>query len=59
MSKIRATWLLQEQLAKEHQQSVTELHELSRQLVDCVEEIQKFNRFTVKAREWSRTDLVN
>lgn len=59
MGKIRATNVATDPLAEEHQQLVNEMRELSRELRDCIEEMQSVLSFTTKLRGWPKPDSVN
>jgi hypothetical protein len=59
MGKIRATKVATDPLAEEHQQLVNEMRELSRELRDCIEEVQRALFFTTKLEGWSKADPVN
>ncbi len=59
MNKIRATNVVKDELAEEHQQLVSEMRALSRELRNFVEEMQRVISFTTRLRQWSGTDSVN
>lgn len=58
MNKIRASNVIKNQLAEEDQELVSDLRELSRQLRDFVDEMEK-GTFRLELGEWPSTDRVN